>query len=63
MGWRFIGSAVGDLDQGVRPAGFRRNFGGRFEHRGRTFQNKQLEVYAVAEPDHWLVITVITKLF
>lgn len=43
--------------------GFRRNFSGRFAHRERVFDTKQLEVYAVDERDHWLVITMIVKLF
>jgi len=43
--------------------GFRRNFlfGGIW--RGRRYATKQVEAYAVEEPDHWLVITVITKYF
>jgi hypothetical protein len=43
--------------------GFRRNLSGNYETRGRTFHNKQIEVYAVREADQWLVITVIVKLF
>lgn len=43
--------------------GFRRNFPGRFSWRGRVFDTKQIEAYAVAEDDAWLVITVIVKFF
>ncbi len=43
--------------------GFRRNFSGAFAWRGRTFDTKQLEVYAVFEDGGWLAITVIVKFF
>ena len=43
--------------------GFRRNFTGPFDWRGRTFDTKQLEVYAVVENGAWLAITVIVKYF
>jgi hypothetical protein len=43
--------------------GFRRNFAGSWRWRGRTFDTKQLEVYAVREGDDWLAITVIVKFF
>jgi hypothetical protein len=43
--------------------GFRRNFAGRHHWRGREFDTKQLEVYAVYEDDAWLAITVIVKFF
>ena len=42
---------------------FRRNFPGAWTWRGRAFDTKQLEVYAVPEGDDWLVITVIVKFF
>ena len=43
--------------------GFRRNF--RFDRkwRGRTYGNKQLEVFATFEDDDWLVISVVVKYF
>jgi hypothetical protein len=31
--------------------------------RGKPYQTKQIEAFAVNEGDDWLVITVITKLF
>ncbi len=43
--------------------GFRRNFPGSFLWRGRQFDTKQIEVYAVFEDDAWLAITVIVKFF
>lgn len=43
--------------------GFRRNFSGEHRWRGRLFDTKQLEVYAVFEDSGWLVITVIVKYF
>ena len=43
--------------------GFRRNFPFGGIWRGRRYATKQVEAYAVEEPDHWLVITVITKYF
>jgi len=43
--------------------GFRRNFPGSYVWRGRTFDTKQLEVYAVFEDDGWLAITFIAKFF
>ena len=43
--------------------GFRRNFifGGKWL--GRRYSTKQVEAYAVAEEDGWLVITVLVKFF
>ncbi len=43
--------------------GFRRNFvfGGFW--RGRHYETKQVEAYAVGEGEEWLVLTVITKYF
>lgn len=43
--------------------GFRLNFTGEFTWRGRSFDTKQLEVYAVFEENSWLAITVIVKFF
>lgn len=43
--------------------GFRRNFAGNHVWRGRMFDTKQLEVYAVYEDGDWLAITVIVKFF
>jgi len=42
--------------------GFRRNFRVSGQWRGRSYHNKQIEAYAVAE-DGWLVLTVIVKYF
>jgi hypothetical protein len=41
---------------------FRRNFPGPWHWRGKPFDTKQLEVYAVEE-DGWLAITVLVKYF
>jgi hypothetical protein len=43
--------------------GFRRNFPGPWDWRNRTFDTKQIEVYAVYEDGAWLVITVLVKFF
>lgn len=43
--------------------GFRRNFTVAGKWRGRRFETKQLEVYAVEEAGDWLVITLIVKYF
>ena len=43
--------------------GFRRNFRFNGIWRGKRYATKQVEAYAVEKPDHWLVITVITKFF
>ncbi|MFN3762829.1 MAG: DUF4258 domain-containing protein, partial [Anaerolineae bacterium] len=43
--------------------GFRRNFQFDGNWRGRHYQIKQVEVYAVLEGDTWLVITVIARYF
>jgi hypothetical protein len=43
--------------------GFRRNFPFDSEWRGRHYETKQIEVYAVQEHTDWLVITVITRYF
>ena len=42
---------------------FRRNFRGPWVWRNRTFDTKQLEVYAVEENGDWLVITALVKFF
>jgi hypothetical protein len=46
-----------------RQTGFRRNFPTPGTWRGRSFETKQLEVYAVEEQGDWLVITVIVRYF
>ena len=43
--------------------GFRRNFPGHWPWRDRTFDTKQVEVYAVLEDGAWLAITVLVKFF
>jgi hypothetical protein len=43
--------------------GFRRNFPFGREWRGRVYQTKQVEAYAVHEDSGWLVITIITRYF
>ena len=43
--------------------GFRRNFGFGRNWRGRRYQTKQVEAYAVEEGGDWLVITVLVKYF
>jgi hypothetical protein len=42
---------------------FRHNFRFNGMWRGKHYATKQVEAYAVEKPDHWLVITVITKYF
>jgi hypothetical protein len=42
--------------------GFRRNFAFTGEWRGRQYDTKQIEAYAVEE-EGWLVITVIVRYF
>jgi hypothetical protein len=42
---------------------FRRNFRGPHLWRNKSFDTKQLEVYAVFEEERWLAITVIVKFF
>ena len=45
-------------------SGFRKNFQFNGQWQGRSYLNKQIEAYAVEEPDgRWLVITVIVKYF
>ena len=43
--------------------GFRRNFPFDDLWRGRHYNSKQIEVYAVRERADWLVITIITRYF
>ena len=43
--------------------GFRRNFSFNNMWRGKYYENKQIEVYAVSESDDWLVISLITRYF
>jgi hypothetical protein len=43
--------------------GFRRNFAFGGEWLGQKYSTKQVEAYAVAEEDGWLVITVLVKFF
>ena len=43
--------------------GFRRNFPFNHFWRGRMYNTKQIEAYAVEEGDGWLVITFIVKFF
>jgi hypothetical protein len=57
------------IEQGERfeakfgRTGFRRNFGIQGIWRGKPFQTKQVEVYAVEENGGWLVITLLVKYF
>ncbi|MBF0465967.1 MAG: DUF4258 domain-containing protein [Nitrospirae bacterium] len=43
--------------------GFRRNFNFAGQWRGRHYEIKQVEVYAVKEDGNWIIITVITRYF
>jgi hypothetical protein len=43
--------------------GFRRNFSTSGKWRGKKYNTKQVEVYAVPEDKDWLVITFITRYF
>jgi len=47
----------------TNSTGFRRNFLFESNWRGKYYETKQLEVYAVGEGEDWLVITVSTKYF
>lgn len=57
------------MEQGERfPAkynriGFRHNFTFNNIWRGKYYNNKQLEAYAVQEGDEWIVITITTRYF
>lgn len=44
-------------------AGFRRNFAYQGKWRGKDYQTKQIEAYAVKENEDWIVITIITRYF
>ena len=44
-------------------AGFRRNFPFNGSWRGKHYDTKQIEAYAVKEDEDWLVITVIVRFF
>lgn len=43
--------------------GFRRNFSYGATWRGRHYETKQIEAYAVWENESWLVISIVTKFF
>ena len=43
--------------------GFRRNFAYGKRWRGKHYETKQVEAYAVQQDDDWLVISVITRFF
>ena len=44
-------------------AGFRRNFNYGHPWRGKVYAIKQVEVFAVEESGHWLVLTAIARYF
>ena len=44
-------------------AGFRRNFAFEKRWRGKHYETKQVEAYAVQQDDDWLVISVIARYF
>ena len=43
--------------------GFRRNFSFGNDWRGKLYNTKQIEAYAVIENGNWIVITVTTRYF
>jgi hypothetical protein len=43
--------------------GFRMNFTYKKQWRGKHYETKQVEAYAVQQNDDWLVISVITRYF
>lgn len=43
--------------------GFRRNFPFGRQWRGKVYETKQIEAYAVSDNDGWVVITIVTKYF
>ena len=43
--------------------GFRRRFRGPWTWRGRQFDTKEIEAYAVEQSAGWLVITVISRYY
>jgi hypothetical protein len=61
-----VASAIDDgerFEAKFNRVGFRRNFSLVEEWRGKKYNTKQVEVYAVPEDSDWLVITVITRYF
>jgi hypothetical protein len=44
-------------------AGFRRNLPYNKKWRGKRYDTKQVEVFAVRQYDGWLVISVVTRYF
>jgi hypothetical protein len=44
-------------------SGFRRNFSFHGQWRGKDYNTKQVEAYAIQEGANWLVITVIARYF
>jgi len=63
------GEVVETVDRGESfPArfdrtGFRHNFPHGGEWRGKRYNTKQVEAYAVQEGNDWLVVTVVTRYF
>ena len=51
------------FDAKFNRVGFRRNFAFRERWRGKHYETKQVEAYAVREEDDWLVISIITRYF
>lgn len=57
------------IEQGERfsakfgRTGFRHNFPFEGKWRGRKYNTKQVEVYAVEEKEDWVIITVMAKYF
>jgi pimeloyl-CoA synthetase len=51
------------FDAKFNRTGFRRNFAFDKQWRGKHYETKQVEAYAVQENDDWLVISVITRYF
>ena len=47
----------------VGRTGFRHNFPFYGKWRGKKYNTKQVEAYAVPEGSDWLVITIITRYF
>lgn len=43
--------------------GFRRHFPYGTLWRGKTYATKQVEVFAVEEPQRWMVVTVVARYF
>ena len=43
--------------------GFRHNFPFNSIRKGKTYNTKQVEAYAIKENDDWIILTVITKFF